>query len=128
MKFNKQEIFDKVYDHLHTQGRKSVIYEHRDKQINCRYRAPNGDKCAIGCLIPDELYTPSIEGNNVQSFNVKKILYQLYPEMTSNDLLFLIHLQEAHDVIDGSNFISYLNDVMEDIALYWILRFREKCT
>ena len=48
--------------------------------------------------------------------------------MTPNDLLFLIHLQEAHDVINDSNFISYLNDVMEDIALNWILRFKEKCT
>jgi hypothetical protein len=29
---------------------------------HCMYRNPDGLKCAIGCLIPDEVYTPDMEG------------------------------------------------------------------
>ena len=47
---NAQEIFDKVATHLSKQG-------HRAFDDNaCMYRSPNGDKCAMGCLIPDEEY------------------------------------------------------------------------
>ena len=32
----------------------------------CKYRAPNGNKCAFGLLIPDGLYDPSMEGSTAQ--------------------------------------------------------------
>jgi len=54
-----QEIFDKVSKHLLEQGEKAAISGH------CMYRMPGGKKCAAGCLIPDELYDPIIEGNGV---------------------------------------------------------------
>jgi len=58
---NKQEIFDKVATHLLTQMEKSghIVTS------SCLYRSPNGLKCAIGCLIPDELYDPEFEGKTV---------------------------------------------------------------
>lgn len=31
----------------------------------CLYRGPDGTKCALGHLIPDELYTRDIEGKNI---------------------------------------------------------------
>lgn len=31
------------------------------KNNSCRYRGDNGTKCAIGFLIPDEIYTPQLE-------------------------------------------------------------------
>lgn len=54
-----QELFDKVARHLLTQGRKSVD----GNGSLCRYRGCGGLKCAIGVLIPDELYSPELEGN-----------------------------------------------------------------
>ncbi len=33
-----------------------------DAEGTCLYRGPNGKKCAIGVLIPDEKYTPHLEG------------------------------------------------------------------
>lgn len=53
-----QEIFDKVNQHLLTQKTAAVA------NGACAYRA--GDKaCAVGALIPDNLYTPAIEGCSV---------------------------------------------------------------
>ena len=52
-----QEIFDTVLAHLRKQGEAAKSYEGE-----CVYRGPDGTSCAVGCLIPDELYDPLIEG------------------------------------------------------------------
>lgn len=59
---NKQEVFDKVATHLLTQMEKSSIDEYGGL---CAYRGDRGTKCAIGCLIPDELYRLAFEGTTV---------------------------------------------------------------
>lgn len=53
---NAQQVFDKVLTHLRKQGHAAV------SGSACVYRAFNGDMCAFGCLIPDELYAPVMEG------------------------------------------------------------------
>ena len=52
----KQEVFDKVATHLLTQNKRSL------EDTSCVYRAKDGSMCAAGCLIPDEEYTPALEG------------------------------------------------------------------
>ena len=41
---------------------------------SCAYRGEEGTSCAVGCLIPDELYTPSIEGHGISSLALREIL------------------------------------------------------
>jgi hypothetical protein len=55
-----QEIFNKVARHLLVQNKEAM-----DDKLTCMYRNDDGLKCAIGCLIPDELYTPDIEGTGI---------------------------------------------------------------
>ena len=52
-----QEVFDFVVNHLRTQGKQAV-----DRDGDCQYCTPDGLKCAVGCLIPDDKYDPCIEG------------------------------------------------------------------
>ena len=52
-----QEAFDAVLVHIRAQEYKPA----RGPYATCCYRAPDGKKCAVGCLIPDELYTPDFE-------------------------------------------------------------------
>jgi len=59
----KQEIFDKVVAHLRQQGVKCASTEQGEEL--CAYRGADGTKCAIGALIPDELYDPKVEGASV---------------------------------------------------------------
>jgi hypothetical protein len=33
----------------------------------CMYRADDGGKCAVGCLIPDDLYRVTMEGSNIRA-------------------------------------------------------------
>ena len=50
-----QEIFDTVATHLFRQGHQAI------DNGTCLYRAPNGDMCAVGVLIPDEYYEKDFE-------------------------------------------------------------------
>lgn len=60
----KQEIFDTVARHLAAQG-----YRATDSQGHCKYRTPLGDKCAAGCVIPDNMYAPHMEGTSVRAWH-----------------------------------------------------------
>lgn len=65
----KQEIFNKVRDHLLAQGKAAKGPLSQDSgNMTCMYRAPDGSKCAIGCLIPDDKYFPEMEGGPFQQF------------------------------------------------------------
>jgi hypothetical protein len=57
-----QEIYDKVKAHLLAQGKPS-----KNDSGDCLYRGNDGYKCAAGCLIPDELYVPKMEGQKFSS-------------------------------------------------------------
>lgn len=73
------EVYDKVALHLLAQGKKAM-----DDEGACIYRAPDGCKCAIGALIPDEVYTDSMEGVGIEAVMkefpvVNKIFAMLRP-------------------------------------------------
>ncbi len=123
---NKQEVFDKVASHLLTQKRLSV---NKNNSAICRYKTKKGLKCAIGCLIPDELYDPDIEGRTVnmiissgepseKTLKLKSILYQvLGGTLLLEDYLFLIELQQIHDFIQPSKWKSRLIEFAESHSL-----------
>ena len=53
-----QEVFDQIVTHLLTQNKQSKYY--KDLRTFCAYRS--GDlKCAAGCLIDDDEYSPEME-------------------------------------------------------------------
>lgn len=80
-KFTAQEVFDKVANHLLTQNKKSI-----DEGLDeCLYRSPDGLKCAIGCLIPDDMYKEEMEGAYIH-FRAKEEHEKLLRE-----------LQQLHD-------------------------------
>jgi hypothetical protein len=92
-----QEIFDKVVSHLLTQNARSMRQIQPGKMTHevCAYRGQDGTSCAIGCLIPDEIYTPNMEG-----WNLIHIMGE-WPEVASlfegSDTNFLQSLQSVHD-------------------------------
>ena len=60
----KQQVFDKVATHLLTQGKASRAVV--GGEVGCAYRGEDGTSCAVGCLLPDELYDPEMEGKNAK--------------------------------------------------------------
>jgi hypothetical protein len=88
----KREVFDIVKNHLLTQNKRSV-----DEYGRCMYRAPDGSKCAIGCLIPDERYKPELEKLAAYSNEVLASLEGVLSDEESGWGMFLNSLQSVHD-------------------------------
>lgn len=87
----EQEIFNTVATHLFAQGAPAV-----SSIGECQYRGPNGTKCAIGCLIPDENYTDYSEGYAVVEALEQMGLVDQFPHTN-----LLSALQSVHDGSDG---------------------------
>lgn len=54
-----QEAFERAALHLLAQGRMAAADS--PTGLKCYYRSPDGLRCAVGALIPDELYDPRME-------------------------------------------------------------------
>lgn len=85
---NKQETFDYVIKHLYTQGKPAL-----NNDGECMYRTSEGLMCAVGCLIPDNLYNENMEFTEIMEVSRKYKVpenVELYREM-------LLSLQRIHD-------------------------------
>ena len=101
---NKQQVFDKVAAHLLAQG----ITSSKGHEVGgtCLYRGPNGTKCAVGCLIPDDLYSPNMEGKSVPGSvspdfpDLDSMLGRVLTQIVEQDTFpLLAALQVLHDTI-----------------------------
>jgi len=91
-----QETFDKVATHLLTQNKKSGVTI--ETRFNCMYRGPNGLMCAIGCLIPDELYDSEMDcGDGMTADTLLETYFPLKQIFRNLPLGFLKDLQALHD-------------------------------
>lgn len=88
-----QEIFDTVAKHLFKQGCRSIEVDDEDDAA-CLYRGPERKMCAIGVLIPDELYTSRLEYINI-AFIINNNLG--IPAWMRNHMNLLQRLQQVHD-------------------------------
>jgi len=87
----EQETFDKVYRHLLTQNKRAATIN-KDGKTRCLYRQRNL-RCAVGCLIPDELYSPKMEDKSLCS----DIMFEIMHKITSMPISDLRVLQLIHD-------------------------------
>ena len=100
---DRQKIFDQVVAHARKQGHKA-----RDSESgSCLYRAPNGDKCFLGCLFPDELYNPAMENLRISNKEMEAVSKFLEVE-SQDDEMFLRELQVIHDNRDARDWEEYL--------------------
>lgn len=130
---NLQKTFDTVYIHLLKQGKKAERKTPDGKPFACQYLADDGLKCAVGCLIPEENYTPKIEGLSVHSLFFTSIhdpdhkehnlLTNILckslgvPYLTKNDIQFLADLQNIHDQRDPEFWPSELKRLADKHTL-----------
>lgn len=86
----KQEILDKVCERA-KDPRKAKANRH-EKDTLCAYRAKDGLKCFVGALLPDELYSPTLEGQSACSLPLPVVDY-----FGPANMGFLDDLQQVHD-------------------------------
>lgn len=112
-----QEIYDKVRAHLLKQRVKA------ENNNGCLYRGPNHTKCAVGCLIADEDYSPDMEGPTLGTINsndpsAKKVWIALRnQEISSRSYDLLRNLQSIHDGTEPEYWERDLNVVAKHFRL-----------
>ena len=89
-----QTVVDKVLQHLWDQGECSY------NESGCAYRGANGTKCALGILIPDELYHPDMEGLSFHQLCRKFDAVAYLPEICAIVPVGAT-LQDLHDGLFG---------------------------
>lgn len=129
-----QEIFDTVLAHLRKQGKAST-----NRSNGCRYRGEGGTSCAVGCLIPDELYDPVIEGLVVEQLmgadsppssyksraqEVLPIMARIEGHLGAEHLKLLEDLQAAHDEVLFLKGLSAWENEMRQIARWFDLAYK----
>lgn len=118
----KQETFNIIWNYFVVEAHPRAC--DRYFQV-CMYRTLEGNKCAIGCLIPDELYTRSIEGMGIEDLFLKHTLIPknlsefLETEFSFEDRIeFLCYLQDLHDTYQKSSgdFTAYMKKELTEFA------------
>lgn len=89
---SKQDAFNKVVAHVRSMKSQAINAGSNLLEV-CMYRTEDGKRCAIGALISDDDYHPSIEGNTVRALIAQGKIEQ--PSWSSPE--FLISLQAIHD-------------------------------
>lgn len=108
--FTKQETFDIVAKHLLTQNEQARAMVANSTMVmieGCAYRGKNGTKCAAGCLIPDELYSPKIEGKCSTHSDVKELL-------KDHNTMLVSSLQNIHDTYSVESWKKKLQQLAAD--------------
>ena len=96
-----QAVVDKVLKHLWDQGKCS----YQPYIGACAYRGEDGTKCAIGILIPDEIYLPEMEGKGFSTLCSKFEEIADLPEIQALRVDHPLHgplgrtLQHLHDLL-----------------------------
>lgn len=121
----KQETFDIIVNHLRKQSKKSEHWNDYHEFTECLYRGPDGLKCAVGCLIPDENYSEDMEGTGIQT-ELNLIKYNMAPSKVDRILMNLGHdidlcsdLQAVHDWCGVEDWEGHLERVAINHSLIY---------
>lgn len=127
---NHQEAFDIALNGILSQGGPSQRGGTGARNTHCLYRGPEGRKCAIGWLIPDDEYQVHFEEGSLGD------VYEACPSLDGLDDDILDRIQRAHDnaAIDAGrgqpqtdmaifkeNFLTLMQSVASDYDLTFTL-------
>lgn len=96
---NNQELYNQVIRNIINQGGPSID----DEGEFCVYRNENGRMCAAGPFIPNEKYTPKMEGESIfwkferpsgDAYELNELFENVFVDI---DIVFLSKLQYIHD-------------------------------
>lgn len=117
-----QEIFDFVVKKLFEQGQRSI-----EPSRGCQYRTETGLKCAVGFLIPDNLYDEEMDRNSASACMLIDD-YDLFEKtvLRPNNRDFLTILQSVHDngwMKEDAEFVGALKTFAQinnlDTSILW---------
>lgn len=114
MTMSMREIFNKVEKHLLKQNTRSI------RVGSCKYRTDSGLSCAVGCLMTDNMYSHTLEGESVRATEVVEALAPIIgvsPRHRAKKLDLLHRLQGIHDGDSITEWADKLSEVKLDFNI-----------
>lgn len=115
--FTRQQTFDIICNHLLTQNEKS----RNGEGGACKYRDRQGNRCAVGVLIPKEKYDSAMEG---QIVNCLSSQVHILMKNLGHDIDLLSSLQVVHDSTEASDWGEHLRLVAKMFGLEFRGKFQ----
>ncbi len=108
MALTNQTAFEIMVNHLLNQGEKS--YDN-STLATCVYRNPDGLKCAIGAILPDELYNSTME-NKLAHALIKDYpaIGKLWENLSINLLAKMQYIHDSRNVDEWYNEFKAIAD------------------
>jgi len=101
----RQQAFDFVWERISQQGQPSW-----QDGVGCLYRGPNGLKCAIGWLISDDDYKPSLESKCPTDPRFPRL-----PSLKGLPRDFLECMQDCHDTVAGVDPLNFVQEFQQNM-------------
>jgi hypothetical protein len=113
-----QDVFDIVGWHLLHQNARATAFD----GVKCMYRAAGGRRCAIGWIMPDEIYTKSLEFYGVRDLAARLSTDSDPEHIAFADFLYrhmplLRDLQGMHDAHQPEDWPLVLRDIARSYDL-----------
>jgi hypothetical protein len=103
-KLTLQAMFNKVWRHFVVKKGKPSYDVEGGK--GCMYRGPDGAMCAIGLCIPDKVYKPDMEGENVFGISKRPGIEALFGHIDLKDLAGLQDCHDSNTELSGAQFTT----------------------
>lgn len=114
---SSQELFTKSVTHLLTQGKKSQRQRIGRSDYQCLYWNPeSGDRCAVGCLIPDQAVCQDID--DLRDASILTLIQESelsFPDVHNTTLLD--DLQDCHDEYAVEEWPQRLEEIAKKYGL-----------
>ena len=102
------EVSDFIAAHLLSQAAPAM-----NEDGDCQYLTPEGEACAVGCLISRSVYDPGIEGTKLDN----EILGMVEASIGFRpDIFMLGHLQTLHDTVRPSDWATELQTLRDNLS------------
>lgn len=112
-----QEAFNKAVRGMRDQGWKKAAMGGDWTGGTCKYRTNSGLKCAVGHIIPDDRYSPKMEGQEaVRAMAMANVTVDTYVSLNK--------LQDCHD---GALDRLHMHGKFRAYAARWGLEFPADC-
>lgn len=99
MNYTNQQIFDKLDALIADNQLQAQVHAKQHCYSECSYRPGDGHACAVGHLIPDDVYDKSMEGLQVAELYDEDDYPEIYNLFTPEQIGFLSIIQDAHDKV-----------------------------
>ncbi len=104
-----QAVFETVVRHLFAQGKQAMV------RGSCKYRTSDGLMCAMGVLIPADLYNLDMEGMTASM--MFEAYDQLGEQYDSQQKHLITDLQWAHDEETNWNSSESLTNALIEVGI-----------